>query len=95
MSLFDEWHKNFMSLEKKIREGDESHKGLINYSLEEAIPHLDRDLGWLLRKLPDNQYAKMEVDRIKNQIMGMVISERKLAVENYKRNINKFKKFKK
>lgn len=86
MSIYSEWMREFNSLEKKLREGSDSNKGYINYSLSEAAPHLERDMQLILRKLQDDAFALMEMSRIKFHIIGMVQREKKLAIFRYVSN---------
>ncbi len=86
MTIQSEWMREFEGLEKKLREGSDNIKGYINFSLAEAIPHLDRDMEWLLNRLPNNAYAQMEMSRIKYHIIGLAHRERALAVFRYASN---------
>lgn len=86
MTIQSEWMREFEGLEKKIREGSDGTKGYQNHSLSEAIPHLDRDMGWLLKKLPNDAYAQMEMSRIKYHIIGLVRREKALAIFRYSSN---------
>ncbi len=86
MSIQSEWMREFDGLEKKMRDGSDGNKGYKNFSLAEAIPHLDRDMEWLLKKLPNDAYAQMEMSRIKYHIIGMVHRERAIAIFRYASN---------
>lgn len=79
MSL-NKWMTLFNGLEDKLR------KSFSNHSLESAILHMDRDMGWIMRKLPNDEFAQMEMTRIKMHIIGLVRREKELAIFRYASN---------
>lgn len=72
-----QWFNFFNGLDVKLRKAFQKH------SLASAIPHLDRDLEWLFERTNGNEYAKMEVDRIKAHIIGLVGREKQLSIFRY------------
>lgn len=79
-SLADDWMQEFAVLDKKLR--------YIDYSLDEVVPHLQRDMDWILQKLPNDAYARMQMDRIKYHIIGTVLQERRLAVKQHQDEVD-------
>lgn len=60
----------------------------VNYSFDQVVPHLQRDMDWLMAKLPNDAYAQMQMDRIQHHIIGTVLKERALAIKQYQDEID-------
>jgi len=80
MTSLKEWLEDFNSLDKTRQEN------FANYSFEDAVAHLQRDMDWIMTKLKNDPYADLQMKRIKYHIIGLIKKETENAEIKFEPN---------